>query len=489
MYFFRTLFTGSTPKPEPTIINGMTSLYLDSERKNLLYISIEEKTTCEDLLKCQANKTKIESKLASLYGDANTENYDLVLYNPSNPYSQQKLDKKCRPYKMINETNSVLILLNKANKPKRVSMYYNDNNSNVYRRKKENLKYEFVYSGEMQKFSEKKKKFTKKKCGITDCEFIITSSKKQPMVKIKDIDKINYQLTKASSHIKLSDQENDNIIEIVLKSGKLFYLFRVKRNSDYQNWQNQFDYMLLKRNALMLDETFNTSISANISKLNDIYNNILEHCYSVRGIIQIDDIRNMFFNLFPEKLFTDIIQCIIEYKYNQYHYKFIEQWAQFKMMLSHLKIDSISNGNATEIENKLSAVISLDKLSEIRTLAQEINTMVRNGVDFNTISKEKLKYDLFDELYENIIDKILSPIYDKNFTFCNIESNKRKNVVNTTSKVKAENISEIKSSDSSNKSIEKIMSHYYIKNINFTSKSFLDLKKEINNAMNNSEQN
>lgn len=80
------------------------------------------------------------------------------------------------------------------------------------------------------------------------------------MAKIKDIEKINFTQTEASSHIKLNDTEKDKIIEIVLRSGKLFYLFRVKRSNEYHNWQNQFNYMLQKRNAMLLDEAFSNSI-------------------------------------------------------------------------------------------------------------------------------------------------------------------------------------------------------------------------------------
>lgn len=95
-------------------------------------------------------------------------------------------------------------------------MYYNENNSIIYKKKKEKFKFEFVFSGEIHRYSEKKKKFIKKKCGITNSEFIVASSKKQPMAKIKDIEKINFIQTEASSHIKLNDTEKDKIIEIVL---------------------------------------------------------------------------------------------------------------------------------------------------------------------------------------------------------------------------------------------------------------------------------
>ena len=163
---------------------------------------------------------------------------------------------------------------------------------------------------------------------------------------------------------------------------------------------------------MLLDESFSNSIFDNLTKLSEKYNLLTEHCFSVNDIIKINDIRNLFFNLFPERLFSDIIICIIEYKNNCYHYKFIEQWAQFKVMLNHLKIDNIPNANSKEIESKLSTVISSEKLDEIKSLAEEINEMVKQGIDFNTISKEKLKFDLFDELYENIVSTILKPLYE-----------------------------------------------------------------------------
>ena len=107
------------------------------------------------------------------------------------------------------------------------------------------------------------------------------------------------------------------------------------------------------------------------------------------------------------------------------------------------------------------------------------------------ISKEKLRFDLVDELYDNIVERVLSPTYEQNFTLCEDDdaSTKKKNGVNTTSQVIAENTSNEHYSGSSNqkKSIEKIMSHYYIKNSSFNTKSFLDLKRDTN-AMINSEQ-
>ena len=51
MNFFRTLFTGGASKPEPSIINGVMPLYIDSERKNSINVIIEERTTCEELIK------------------------------------------------------------------------------------------------------------------------------------------------------------------------------------------------------------------------------------------------------------------------------------------------------------------------------------------------------------------------------------------------------------------------------------------------------
>ena len=106
----------------------------------------------------------------------------------------------------------------------------------------------------------------------------------------------------------------------------------------------------------------------------------------------------------------------------------------------------------------------MEKLAEIKTLAAEVNEMVKNGIDFTIISKEKLRFDLFDELYDNIVERVLSPTYEQNFTLCEDDdaSTKKKNGVNTTSQVIAENTSNEHYSGTSNQkqSIKKIMRQY-----------------------------
>ena len=72
MNFFRTLFTGGASKPEPSIINGVMPLYIDSERKNSINVIIEERTTCEELIK---NSLVI----ILLYNSSNKSNFNFSL--------------------------------------------------------------------------------------------------------------------------------------------------------------------------------------------------------------------------------------------------------------------------------------------------------------------------------------------------------------------------------------------------------------------------
>ena len=60
--------------------------------------------------------------------------------------------------------------------------------------------------------------------------------------------------------------------------------------------------MLVKRSAMLLDESFENSINENLTKIEEKYNFVLEHCFSVNEIIKIDDIKNLFFNLFSERV-------------------------------------------------------------------------------------------------------------------------------------------------------------------------------------------
>ena len=161
------------------------------------------------------------------------------------------------------------------------------------------------------------------------------------------------------------------------------------------------------------------------------------------------------------------------------------------MMLNLLKAD-VPNG--IEEDDKLKKIITQEKLSEIKKVAKDINDILGKlnadsndyENDLNNSIKKVLSYTLFDELYDNIVKMVLTPIYEKYYSVDRVANaaKKKKNGVNTTSQVIEDNdcLSTITGSDEKeikDGSIDKIMAHYFIKSSPFGVNNFSNLKREI----------
>ena len=138
--------------------------------------------------------------------------------------------------------------------------------------------------------------------------------------------------------------------------------------------------------------------------------------------------------------------------------------------------------------------LTQEKLSEIKKVAKDINDILGKlnadsndyENDLNNSIKKVLSYTLFDELYDNIVKMVLTPIYEKYYSVDRVANaaKKKKNGVNTTSQVIEDNdcLSTITGSDEKeikDGSIDKIMAHYFIKSSPFNVNNFSNLKREI----------
>lgn len=495
MQFFRNLFSSAPVKTEQNIINGIVPVFFDTNKQNFVSVQIEDKTTCADLL--TANRKKIETKILTLYGDSDLTNFSFSLYVPSNKFSQLKLQPLSRPLRLIIDTNNILLFTNKEKTIKELTVNMNISSSSPVKKKNQQIKYDFIYTGDILRFSTKHNRLSKKKAGINENVFVITSSKKQPqpMVNINDIDKINYTLTESSAEYQshLKDDEKDFIIEIILKDGKLFSLFRCRRQSDFNNWKSYFNDVIERRDDQILDAKFSNDISTVLNVLSGQYQLILEKCFSLKTLLELEDARRIFLNLLPERLYSDIMQSIIEYKKFHETNRYIDIWCSFKMMLNLLKADG---SNGIEDDDKLKQIITKEKITEIKKVAKDINEILAKlnsdsndyENDLNNSIKNVLSYELFDDLYDNIVNIVLAPIYEKFYsleTVSNI-SKKKKNGVNTTSQVIENNngdnsstITQSNEKEMKERSLEKIMSHYFIKSSPFNMGNFINLKREI----------
>lgn len=467
MNFFRNLFSVTPQKPDPQT-KGIISLFFDTNKKNYTVIKLDsEDLTCDNILYLYGEKIKQQ---ISRTGSSDLNDYDFILFDTSNPYTQIKLTPESKPLRYIFTLNQNLGFINRnPPKQKTINVKSKIQNEAIIASTRKALnpsKNEVIFSCEIMRYNTKKKKFSKKKASLSDSELVITSSDKKPMISISNIVEINYTLTDASGDLKNIIQE-DNIIEIVLKGTKNFYIFRSRSKSDYDNWKSNLEYVLQKRNARLLDDSFTIAIKKSQSSICSSYLEVIEQCMSFNSLLLIDDVRKMLFNSFPERLYTDIIEYTIEYKYNHYLAKYIESWCSFKMIISQLKADIESE----EKKEKLSLVISQDKIDYYQQLGKDTNdllskvynssgsieTQLKDGI------KNMLKFDLFDGLYENIL-KLITPVYKQYFNWDNDNNKKEEEGKNKNRKK-----NEI--------SLEQVLTHYFLKNYIFAHQIFLNLNE------------
>ena len=128
-----------------------------------------------------------------------------------------------------------------------------------------------------------------------------------------------------------------------------------------------------KRNDKILDEKFSNEISSLLNGISGQYQSILEKCFTLNGLLELEDARRIFLNIISDRLFSDLIHTIIEYKKFHETNRFIDIWCSFKMMLNLLKAD-VPNG--IEEDDKLKKIITQEKLSEIKKVAKDINDIL-----------------------------------------------------------------------------------------------------------------
>ena len=100
-----------------------------------------------------------------------------------------------------------------------------------------------------------------------------------------------------------------------------------------------------------------------------------------------------------------------------------------------------------------------DLLSNVYKSSNSIETDLKDGI------KNMLKFDLFDDLYENIL-KVLTPVYKSYFSWKNDNNSNNK---------KDKEEEQDNNSQRSEISFEYVLTHYFLKNYLFAPQIFLNL--------------
>lgn len=409
MNFFTKLFSGGSDKNELSIIDGKAKLYLQKSKKGKKFtFKIDMNITCKKILENIMDENK----------DSGLDKKGVFLITDSNNNSEIILSQDDKPYQyLIGSTNLFCYLrANELNSNKR------KDSSNKTQNKDKTI--ETLISGDVFRWSEKKKHFCKKKAVLTENEFRIISSKKGFNVQINTV--IKYNGSKVNRPPSLSNQKvflsEPFLIEIIYNPENISLILKFKRQGDYDHWYKALGDAITKRKEKQIDMEYTESIENFSGTIGISEQAIMTNCFDLSAILTMKKARNIIYKLLDNKPISDIFENIIEYKYLCKKYNFIEAWSKIKLILYQV---TVTNANITtdEPNDLYNKVVTKENIAEANKLCKEIEVVISENIKGSSnpeeLLKEKLnnilKISIFDEIFNKIVDYYISDIYNNHF--------------------------------------------------------------------------
>ncbi|MCQ2820129.1 MAG: hypothetical protein MJ252_22920 [archaeon] len=415
MSFFSRLFSGSSDKIEPAIIDNTAKLYLQRDKSGQrIPFKIGKTQSCDDIVQ---NLKRKDPKLKL------PENGIFLITDQDNNVEMQ-LGPKEKPYIYLDGTSNLFCYIKKEDKapePKKTTNYEYFMSKFYPDIKKKESKQEIFLTGDLYRWSRKKKTFRKKKCSLNENEFRITSSKKGFNVQIGSVTSMSGSLVnRPPSLSKEKDFLSEKYLIEIIYNARDPLILRFKKQNDYDLWYKTFDEVISKRKERQLDREFNEMLDSYSCTIGINEQMILNNCFSLRQILSVSSTRHLFYSLVNNRPLTDLFEVIIEYKICSSKMNYIEAWKKLKILLSQISIES--NEGIVRPREEYKEIINeeeVGKMSKLCKTIDEIITSIKSDVLFEVAIKTKLKdvlkKDIFDSLYQNIIEVCFTKVFQKNF--------------------------------------------------------------------------
>ena len=445
--------------------DGKRNLYFDYERKISMKFVLDVATTCQSILKNHQNDILNQLKVINI-SNSNLKNYAfLIVELKANKYDETHnlINVKLRMddnviYRVLMNSQLMLcyLLINKQNiklkKNMRIYGFLNPLNliknetqekeENIIEEKKDDKKKEekkvHIYYPKNVVFYCQGMTFGKDKIQISEEELTIFSKTSYKLL-IKDIKSTQIFLNTEENSSKLYLNEYkiygdrpSSCIEIKSKDNK--YLLLGKNNI------NSFNILSRALDAAIVNYKNHCSHFYLINELNkeqndlySIFNAIMEK-NSLDNILINKDKRKILFKNCKEKELVEVINNIIEFKYNLIKGKFNDVIINIKKIFF----------NTTKIikEKKFQTLINFENLNEIENIWNKIN----NICSLNEKNSENSDNNKIENTNNNIEEKIIEGMQDslqQNISKDSDDS-QEKNSVNTHIKLTEEKINELK---------------------------------------------
>ena len=426
--------------------NDKYKLYFERNRKIYIEFTLEKIRTCKDLYTLQFEE--IEKKTTEIYGkEKQSKTFSFILINSkinskldsNSPSIELKLEKKM-------QIASILIL-------KQYYLCYLPINKTDIKLKKDIIKRHeekvdntlgvelesllthqldiYLNNEGVYWFDKNNKTFLYGKGFIDEKKIEINTKQYKITIKINAIRKDEYYENKIPPILYIIDRSQikmPNYI-IVIYHNNVSHIIGLFQQKSYNIWKNAINLAKTKYNNFYVHSTFNSNITTYNYQHFIRSQSIPKKLFNLKQIMEIYEKRRIFFEEFPDKKIADIISNIYLYKNHFNNKKFFQAWMCLQKISFHVDFNNINDDaqKKQEIE-KYSKIFTQEKINlynDLVKLANDVMAKINNSINFeeemNNALGKIFKRDLFDQLYYEIYEMYIEPLYDNLKDKLNIE--------------------------------------------------------------------
>ncbi len=425
-------------------------LYFTEDKLKFYSIKINNKLTCKEIY--NENINEISKYISKLIVFEKKEEFlnpeeNFVIINDLDKNTRIKLKSKNVPFKYLTNKNINLYYLPIIKKKIVEENFNNDlfeKHQVINVINPENCIKEYL----IKKYSFINKKFENRILIIDNIKIILKENREQinfngqkedlnlwHIFLYINIKKIN----EGTNEININEKNSSNIFEILTNDGELI-IIKTRNSYERNDWVNKINNLLNHKYYLSL-------LQNSAKNLNELYENnlkILLNLFNVKGILSNEMTRKNYFKVLNNKFLENILENIINYRLSIYNKNYFEGIKFFIEIIKIFDLKNLQNNSKKEIDfekinpiNNLNInkdfllnynIISFEILESYKNLffelnkeinLEEINKLILSNLNIEYL-KNKLTINLFNILYDNIIQKLLNNNY-KNVILKQIE--------------------------------------------------------------------
>ena len=448
---FQNIFNVYNLLSKNIIQEKIIKLYFTEDKLKFFSIKINNKLTCKEIY--NENINEISKYISKLIVFEKKEEFlnpeeNFVIINDLDKNTRIKLKSKNIPFKYLTNKHINLYYLPII---KKINFDEENFNNDLFEKHQvinvinpENC----IKEDLIKKYSFINKKFENRILIIDNIKIILKENREQinfngqkeelnlwHIFLYINIKKIN----KGTNENNINEKNSSNIFEILTNDGELI-IIKTRNSYERNDWVNKINNLLNHKEYLII-------LQNSAKNLKELYENnlkILLNLFNVKGILANEMTRKNYFEVLNNKFLENILENIINYRLSIYYKNYFEGLKNFIEIIKIFDLKNLKNNLKKENEfekinpiNNLNInkdfllnynIISFEILESYKNLffdlnkdfnLEAINKLILSNLNIEYL-KNKLTINLFNILYDNIIQKLLNNNY-KNVILKQIE--------------------------------------------------------------------